>query len=126
MEFKNNPQAVFNGFVSLSRNIYLTSTVGIAMFGYSNSFKITFSEIMIRVISICIFIFSTIYLVNGTLGFRNYLNNLEKENNTLPYYVDLKTWRNYEYINYLYLAFLLLVITMSFVRTFNFVIGKKK
>ena len=45
-----------HGFISLSRNIYLTSTVGIAMFGYSNSFKITLSEIVTRIISICIFI----------------------------------------------------------------------
>ena len=124
MEFKNNPQAVFNGFVSMSRNIYLTSTVGIAMFGYSNSFKITFSEIVTRIVSICIFLFSTIYLINGTLSFRNYINNLENENPELPYYVDVKTWRNFVYINYLYLAFLLIIVILSFVRTRNFIFKK--
>ena len=43
-----NPQVYYNGFVSLSRNVFLTSSVGIAMFGFSNSFKTSTSSIIVR------------------------------------------------------------------------------
>ena len=117
MSYPNNPQAVFNGFVSVSRNIYLTSSVAVAMFGYSNSFKITSSDLSVKLISIFIFMFSMGILLNGTISFKNYLNNLEKEE--LPYYVDSKAWRRFIYLNYSYLVILSIIFVLSLRRTSN-------
>ena len=33
-------QAYFNGFISSGRNVFLTSSVAVALFGYSSTFKI--------------------------------------------------------------------------------------
>lgn len=121
MNFSHSPQSIANGFISMSRNIYLTSTVGMAMFGYSSSFKLNISQISIRVLSIGVFVFSLIYLLNTTNSFKKYITNLETENPNLPYYVDIKSWKSFILINYIYLVFLALIIIFSCIRTTNFI-----
>ena len=39
MKYTNNPQAFMNGFLSASRNVFLTVSVAIAMYGFSSSFE---------------------------------------------------------------------------------------
>jgi hypothetical protein len=124
MSFSHSPQSIANGFISMSRNIYLTSTVGMAMFGYSSSFKLNISQISIRILSIGVFAFSLIYLLNTTNSFKKYIKNLEEENPELPYYIDIKSWKTFVLINYIYLAFLAIIILFSCIRTSNF-IGNK-
>ena len=43
MKYTNNPQSVLNGYFSGTRNVYLTSSVAIAMYGFASTFKINFS-----------------------------------------------------------------------------------
>ena len=39
MPFANNPHAVYNGLISGQRNMFLTSSIAVAMVGFSNTFK---------------------------------------------------------------------------------------
>ena len=120
MSFSNNPQSVFNGFVSVSRNVYLTSSIALAVYSYSNSFKLSSSDISIRLISVSIFIFALLILVNGTISFNNYLENLKKENNNhFPYYVDVNAWKRFVYINIIYAFLIIVIFLLSSRRTFN-------
>ena len=116
MNLPNSPQTVFNGFASVSRNVYLTSSIGIALFGFSKTFVRTSSEFSIRVLSTCIFIFSILTLLNGNIGFTTYLNNLEKDYD-VPNYIDVKSYRRFITINYLYLLFLGIIVLLATKRT---------
>ena len=120
MSFSNNPQSVFNGFVSVSRNVYLTSSISLAVYSYSNSFKISTSDNSVRVISVSIFLFALLILVNGTVSFNNYLENLKKENNNqFPYYIDIEAWKRFVYINIIYAILIVIIFLLSSRRTFN-------
>ena len=120
MSFSNNPQSIFNGFVSVSRNVYLTSSIALAVYSYSNSFKISTSDSFVRIISVCIFIFALLILVNGTISFNNYLENLKNENNNqFPYYIDVEAWKRFVYINIIYAVLIVIIFLLSTRRTFN-------
>ena len=43
MTYNNNPLTYYNGFTSACRNVFLLSSVSLAMYGYSNTFKINSS-----------------------------------------------------------------------------------
>lgn len=94
--YANNPQAVMNGFYSASRNVFLTLSIGIAMYGFSESFKIGASKHIVKDISLLIFIFSFVLGVTNVYMFNNYIKELEKDKakgNILPNYIDLKSWK---------------------------------
>ena len=79
MKYANNPQSVINGFYSSSRNVFLTLSIGVAMYGFSNSFKLGVSQNIIKDISLLIFLFSLMTGINNVVLFNNYIKGLEKE-----------------------------------------------
>ncbi len=117
--YSNNPQSVVNGFFSASRNVFLMSTVGIAMYGFSNTFKITQSDSIIKIISITIFIISITYGLNVCYAFHKYINILEEDRPNLPNYVDIEYMRRALYITILYLVILLIIIVLTMRRLIN-------
>ena len=121
MVYANNPQAYYNGFISACRNVFLTSSVGIALFGYSNTFKITSSINMVRLGSSCIFIFSILYGINSIVGMNRYIQALEKSNEPLPDYVQLDVWRNFMYLVGIYILFLAVLVCIALRRFSNYI-----
>ena len=124
MDYANNPQSVYNGYASLFRNVYLTSSIGVAVYGYSNSFKIDSSIFYVKLLSILIFLFSIGIGINGNISFYNYIKKLEKDKENLPNYIDLNSWMRYVYFNIVYLIFLVIIIVLSSRRTINYVTKK--
>lgn len=106
MVYANNPQAVINGFYSSSRNVFLTVSVAIAMYGFSNTFKLGISQSNIKIISLLILVFSFMLGINNLYIFNRYINNLKKDKENLPIYVDLPALKAHIYIK---LWFVLLV-----------------
>jgi len=122
MKYANNPQTFMNGFYSSSRNVFLTVSIAIAMYGFSGSFKLGVSVDMIKDISLLIFIFSFMLGVNNIHIFYNYIKALEKERDNgdvLPLYVNLKLWRRYLYIKIYFMILLIVLIIASSRRLFN-------
>ena len=122
MKYANNPQTFMNGFYSSSRNVFLTVSIAIAMYGFSGSFKLGVSVDMIKDISLLIFIFSLMLGINNIHIFYNYIKALEKERDNgdvLPLYVDLKLWRRYLYIKIYFMILLIILIIASSRRLFN-------
>ena len=120
MKYPNNPQAVFNGFVSVSRNVYLSSSIALAVYSYSNSFEIKTSDVSVRVISILIFLFSLLTLINGTVSFNYYIEDIKREtNNRFPYHIDIAAWKRFVYINVFYAVLIIIIFLLSSRRTFN-------
>jgi hypothetical protein len=121
MKYANNPQSVINGFYSSSRNVFLTLSIGVAMYGFSNSFKLGVSQNIIKDISLLIFLFSLCLGINNVVLFNNYIKGLEKEQlegEELPLYLDLNGWKRYLYIKIYFLVLLILIIIAAFVRLF--------
>jgi hypothetical protein len=119
VNFANNPQTFMNSFQSATRNVFLTSSIGIAMYGFSNTFQLDMSVNLIKLLSILIFIFSFFLGLNSVIMMKRYLKILRKNKDILPNYVDLEIWRNYLYINYFYLCLLLVIISLTTIRLIN-------
>jgi hypothetical protein len=122
MKYANNPQTFMNGFYSSSRNVFLTVSIAVAMYGFASSFKLGVSVDMIKDISLLIFIFSFMLGVNNIHIFYNYIKALEKERDNgdvLPLYVDLKLWKRYLYIKIYFMILLIILIIASSRRLFN-------
>lgn len=117
--YANNPQAFMNGFLSGSRNIFLTSSIGIAMYGFSNTFKLDMSVNVVKLISIGIFIFSFLLGLNTLIGYKRYYDILKKDKKNVPEYVDFQIWNNFLYITSIYLIILFLIICLTTLRLYN-------
>lgn len=119
MEYNINPIGYYNGFISASRNIFLTSTVGLAMFTYSSSFEIKSSIEIVRLGSIGILLFAILYGVNTTHGMNRYINMLERNNRIIQEDIQINLWRNYSYLNTFYIILLSLVVVAALRRYLN-------
>ena len=122
MKYANNPQTFMNGFYSSSRNVFLTVSIAVAMYGFASSFKLGVSVDMIKDISLLIFIFSFMLGVNNIHIFYNYIKALEKEKDNgeiLPIYVNLKLWKRYLYIKIYFMILLSLLMIASSRRLLN-------
>lgn len=120
--YANNPQAVINGFYSASRNVFLTLSIGIAMYGFSESFKIGVSKHIVKDISLLIFIFSFVLGLTNLYMFNNYIKELEKDKakgHILPNYIDLKSWKFHIYVKLYMILLILLIIIAAFIRLLN-------
>ena len=73
-KYANNPQAFLNGYISGMRNVFLTTTVGIAVYGFSKGFLNKKSDSIMRILSLIIYLFSFTYLINTNTLFRKYTN----------------------------------------------------
>ena len=124
-KFANNPQAYFNGYVSCMRNVFLTTTVGVAVYGFSKGFNNKKSDTIMRLLSSCIYIFAFLYLLNTNTAHRTYLNKIEgtKVEDNLPEYVQLSTWRNFEFLAWFYSVILIFVILISLKRFIKILLG---
>ena len=101
MVFSDNPQSVVNGWYSASRNVFLTVSVAVAMYGFSDSFKLKYSTHIVKDISLLIFIFSFMLGLNNIVFFYNYIKKMEKEKekqDNLPLYVDIDSWKRHLYV----------------------------
>jgi hypothetical protein len=114
-KYANNPQAFLNGYISGMRNVFLTTTVGVAVYGFSKGFLDKKSDSIMRMLSLMIYIFAFCYLINTNTLFRKYLNkvqftNMEKD---LPNYISLSHWRNYENLAWVYCIILIFIISLA-------------
>lgn len=123
--YANNPQAISNGFYSASRNIFLMSAVSVTIYGFSNTFKITRSDLTIKILSIAVFIIALFYGINTCFAYQKYINLIKKDKENLPNYVDLRVMQNYVYITSAYVFVLIIIIILMLIRLINRLRGNK-
>ena len=116
MNYNSNPQRYLNGFFSACRNVFLVSSIAIALYGYSNSFNIKSSIDFTRLSSTMLFMFCFVYGINTAYSMYEYLSNLEKDKER-PEDINLNIWRVYMYLLIVYIIFLFF-ITIFAVRRF--------
>jgi ABC-type Fe3+ transport system permease subunit len=114
--FADNPQSFINGYLSGMRNAIITVSLGVAIYGFSRSFKKKSSRSLMKKLSILVYFFSFFILVNSNLILRKYLNSLtHQEKSKMPKYVNLNSWKNYEYLGWGFSFITFIVIYMGLI-----------
>ena len=110
----NDPQTFLNGYLSAMRNSIITSSLGVAIYGFSRSFKKKISRNIMKRLSILVYIFSFVIMLNTVLLLRKFLSVVSKKDvKEFPKYVDLKKWKVYEYLGWFFTVIVFLIITLG-------------
>ena len=107
---KVNPQSVYNGTISQQRNMFLSSSVAIAVIGFSNNFKVKSVRYLVKTLGALIFLISVFIGIKASNDLIHYLDNNKEQ---IPDFVNTKGWREISYVSYVY-ALILLVIAGLF------------
>lgn len=103
-----------NTYLSAMRNTIITLTLGIGIFGFSKTFKNKKSELVMRTLSLVMYLYSLALCVNSNLMFRKYLESLSEEQiKEFPPYINLEYWRVYEVLGWIFSAILILLICLA-------------
>ena len=115
MTVSYNPQPFINGYISMIRNMFLTSSIGLAAMGFSNRFKQY--EKKVKIIAVIIILYSILYGYKASKDSNNYINYIEKQED-LPelYTIMLNDWRQWIYITYIYMILTLSLSIIIFTR----------
>ena len=113
MTITENSQTVFNGYISIMRNMYLTSSIGLAAMAFSDKF--TSHKKIVKILSLCIFIYSAFYGFNSTRYFNQYLELLRKQKNLSELnQMQLRQWSEWIYLSYMYIVILIMMCFVIF------------
>lgn len=111
LNYLDTPQSSYNGFISTMRNVYLTSSIGIALFTFSRSLKK--DRQIIYIISLTILLYSIIYGIKTGNDFNIYLNFLQKQKD-MPIFLKEQVDRWYTWIIFTYFYTLLTIFLFIF------------
>ena len=95
----HNPQSYVNGYISMMRNMILSSSVGLVVLNTKY-----------RLISFFIFLFSISYGIKSSFDFNKYLNYLNTLDLEDPYKFSVKQWTFWIYFSYFYIIVLIFII----------------
>lgn len=113
MNYSNNPQSVYNGMMSGQRNMFLSSSVAVAIIGFSNTFKDKNMMWITKLIGVCIFILSIVIGIHVAQDFSFYLQSMKDD---IPKHIPYDNWSKWPYISYVYSIFLVVIATLFFFR----------
>lgn len=126
----NNPQSFMNGYLSAMRNSIITTSLGVAIYGFSRSFRTKSSRNIMKRLSVLVYFFSFIIIINSNLLLRKYLGSItEEDKKSFPGYIDLKRWKYYEYLGWFLSMIVFIIISMGLAgdikRILDFVLMRK-
>lgn len=104
--FSNNPQSVYNGMLSGYRNMFLSSTVAIALIGFSEKFKNPRFKSLISMIGGTVLFLSLYISLMVANDFKYYLDAFESY---FPEHIPVEQWRMHFYTGYIYGGILLIL-----------------
>ena len=113
-EIVDNPQSFFNCILGGYRNLIVTMSCGVAIYGFSRTFKNKHSRKTMKLLSLLIYISAFAIMLNTVLLLQRYLNLVKQTNTTkLPLYIDLQAWKIYEYIGWFLIAIVAILIGLG-------------
>jgi len=108
------PQSFMNGYLSAMRNSIITTSLGVAIYGFSRSFKKKSSRNIMKRLSVLVYLFSFIIIINSSLLLRNYLNSItDEDKKEFPKYIDIEKWRYYEYLGWFFSTIVFVIILLG-------------
>ena len=118
MNFSNNPHTVYNGALSGQRNMFLTSSIAVAIIAFSNGLKKPMVSTIVKILAIAIFLMSISIGFKSLMEFRYYLDEIS---NDIPSHIPIDNWYKWTYISVVYI-FILICIVGLFLFDNNFFI----
>jgi hypothetical protein len=100
MNFSNNPQSAYNGLMSGQRNMFLVSSVAIAMYGFLKNMNIVFV-----LASAFIFLFAAYIGIQASLDFDYYIHNNSFPKDSYRF----SNWCKWKYVGFTYAGFLIIL-----------------
>jgi len=121
MSLTHNPQAFLNGYISMTRNMFTISAVGLSIMTFADSF--TTYQTIVKIIALLIIIISILYGLKSSYDFKRYLKYLESSDELKePYNFLIDDWEDWIKLNYLYIVvsiILALIIMFRKIKFFN-------
>jgi len=115
----NNPQTFFNSYLSGMRNAIITTSLGVALYGFSTNFKPKTENIM-KIVSELFYIYSFGISITSTLMLRDYNRRIKKfDKDSLPEYIQLKYWTIYEILGYVFSIIISILIFLATKKIFK-------
>tara|TARA_A100001015_G_C14981635_1_gene709711 strand:+ start:626 stop:997 length:372 start_codon:yes stop_codon:yes gene_type:complete len=115
--FLDTPQITFNGYLSAMRNVYLTSSIGIALMTFSKNF---YKDVKyVYTLSLIILLYSFSYGYKATSNLKLYLEFLSNQDD-VPEIILIKidNWNKYIYLAYAYGSITLILFLFLFYKKF--------
>ena len=108
-------QTVFNGYISQIRNMFTTSSIALTVMVFSNHF-VEYKH-RLKLIAICIVIYSISWGYIASRDFNNYLKFITKKNNLTDLDVLLiSQWRFRIILSYIYIFLLIILAAIIIMR----------
>ena len=113
MSTQYNPQPLIGNYLSIMRNMFLTSSIGMTTLMFSGNFKKYKHPVII--ISFIIIIYSKAIGIKGSLGTQNYINIIRKQKK-LPELYDAMLYNLEEWIilSYIYIVIISILAVIIF------------
>ena len=111
--FANNPQTFMNSYLSAMRNCFLTTTLGIAFYGFSAGFKNKQAENIMRLLSLVMYVYALLLCLITNLMFTQYIKKAEDYDEPFPDYLNLKWWKHYGTLGYTFCVILGILILLA-------------
>jgi hypothetical protein len=110
IKLSHNPATFLNGYISMMRNVFLTSSVALGTLGYSLKSKY-FSGYSVKIVSLVIIVYSISYGLKSATDFNDYLTWMEKNKEQLeePYRFQIPQWKGWITLTYVYVSLLIIV-----------------
>jgi len=113
MTYSINPQSVYNGMISGQRNMFLSSSLAIAIIGFSNSFKNNKIRWVTKLVGASIFLLSILIGIGAAQDFSFYLESVKEDP---PENIAFENWHRWPYISYVYSCILVIIASLFFFR----------
>jgi hypothetical protein len=110
-----NPQPYKDGYISIMRNIFLTSSIGLALISSSKYFK-KYKKFLL-ILSTSVLIYSMVYGIISAIDSYEYINIMKKEKNLSELHLAvLKNWDKWIKLSYVYMGIILMLSIVIFFR----------
>lgn len=103
IKYLENPHQVYSNMLSAQRNMFVTSTLGITLFGLSYTLKFKF---LFKILSVILLFFSIWISYISLKDYDYYLSLIQKNKKKSQFY----HWKNWSYISHSYLIFMIIFI----------------
>jgi hypothetical protein len=116
-----NPQTFLNGFFSTQRNMYLTSAIGLTLYGISNNTTDETIHNSLEYTSLFMFIYSCSICWINSLELKRMTTLLQSDKDEYDETLDLNTWDKYFYLNISYIIVLFILVLAIIEKKFNYI-----
>jgi uncharacterized membrane protein YidH (DUF202 family) len=105
--YSNNPATLYSALLSGQRTMITTTSVAIAVIGFSKIFDGPVVQFVVKLMGICIFVVALWAGIQSSRDFDHYLKYHEGK---LPAYYPVNNWKLWSALSYVYGVFIVCIL----------------